>query len=639
MLGFLKRGRSGRGGRKGLINGGGSERALAAIEEGKRAEAGERTGQDEFADSIEMQQMLRRLEATDLENDEVAERVLGGYRFAKVLTAPDGKIRLSEAFQRAVCALDNGIVMYCASVEVAPQAFAYVTSEMERSELAQVGTVFRVSEKFLADFYRSRGKLHEQMNARDMSRQEERLHEILDEAAGLRASDVHFIVDRVRGIFRMRVDGSLTDEKDTSRMEMEKLSLLAYHLADDSEGGQRDPNSQQAARWSGAKARLPLGVDGLRLQWMPLAGGGQQLVARLFYMESAAENRDVDSLGYTRGQVRMFRNMRRQPFGMVVISGVTGSGKSTTLAKTLLAQLRERPGINLMTVEDPPEYRIPGARQVPVTASIRAESGSRAGQFSAAISGVLRSDPDVIMVGEIRDADSAKLGVEAVLTGHQMWTTVHAINVVLSLQRLLEMGLEEAVLLDKSVVTGLVSQRLVPQLCPQCSVPFSEPLDRFRDREDFRQQLERLFEDVPARAVRGIRVRNTSVPETGCGQNGCRSGYLGRSVVAEVLQPDATFMSEYRTKGAREAEAAWLEREDSVRKVEHGALKVLAGQMDPVDVEESVGMLDGFRAEHSSRWSAVFRLAAEEDMVPELREKPVREATGGTVVGLSVMDD
>ena len=458
-----------------------------------------------------------------------------------------------------------------------------------------------------------------------MSRVENVLHGILERAAQLRASDVHIMVDQVCGRCRMRVDGSLTDGEEYERPEMSKISSVAYFLADDSEGGQRDTNVQQAARWSGARARLPLGVDGLRLQWMPLAGGGEQLVIRLFYMESHAEMQDVDSLGYTGGQVALFRDMRRLPYGMVVISGVTGSGKSTTLAKTLVAQLRERPGINLMTVEDPPEYRIPGARQVPVTARVAAEGGGRAGAFAVAIAGVLRSDPDVIMVGEIRDQDSAKLGVEAVLTGHQVWTTVHAIDAPLSVQRLLEMGVDEHVLLDPSVVTGLVGQRLVPMLCPECSLYLASPGKRFAHREDLRSAIENAVAGAGP-AVDGIRVRDVDVGDAGCGADGCRRGYMGRTVVAEVLCPDAAFMEAYKGGDARRATSAWMEREDSLRKAEHGAIKMLMGLMDPVDLEESCGLIGSFADRR--RWANVHRAAHQDGTeFPGVKVTPIETVT------------
>ncbi len=595
--------------------------ALAAVKQGQ-VTTRKRASLDQEA---EQRRVLGNLGFVDMTDDKEAERYLGSYVDAEILTGADGELKLSDEYQRAVCALDNGIVVVCAESDVFLRAYHYVLSGMKRAGIT-VGTTIQVSPDFLERFYKSRGKLRAQVAMRDVSRVENKLHLILDRAAQVRASDVHVVVDQVRGVCRMRVDGSLTDGMDYERLEMSKISAVAYFLADDSEGGQRDINVQQTARWSGARARLPLGVDGLRLQWMPLAGGCEQLVSRLFYMESHSESQDVDSLGYTGGQVALFRDMRRLPYGMVMISGVTGSGKSTTLAKTLMAQLRERPGINLMTVEDPPEYRIQGARQVPVTARVSAEGVGRAGAFAVAIAGVLRSDPDVIMVGEIRDKESAKLGVEAVLTGHQMWTTVHAINAVLSVQRLLEMGVDPHVLLDPSVVTGLVSQRLVPMLCPACSRYLVSPGDRFKHRDDLRSAIESVVSGAGS-AADGIRVRNVDVGDEGCGsQQGCRRGYMGRSVVAEVVRPDAEFMEAYKGGQARRAEEVWLGRADSLRKVEHGAINMLMGRMDPVDLEESVGLVGGFTDER--RWAHVHRAAMEDGLeFPGTKVKPIEAAS------------
>src|SRR5690606_21821495 len=153
-------------------------------------------------------------------------------------------------------------------------------------------------------------------------------------------------------------------------------------------------------------------------------------------------------------QVNMIKRMRALPMGINIIAGPTGSGKSTTLQRCLSTLIRERRReISVFTVEDPPEYVIDGAQQMPVTNANTADE--RKAQFTKAINASLRSDPDVIMIGEIRDSSSAKLAFEAAMTGHQVWTTVHATDGLTIVSRLKDIGVEAYKLFDSTVVTGL----------------------------------------------------------------------------------------------------------------------------------------------------------------------------------------
>jgi type IV pilus assembly protein PilB len=218
-----------------------------------------------------------------------------------------------------------------------------------------------------------------------------------------------------------------------------------------------------------------------------------------------------------------------RPTGALLVTGPTGSGKSTTLF-ACLSQI-SRPEINIITVEDPVEYRLSGINQVQIN--------PRAGlTFAAALRSILRSDPDVVMVGEIRDVETAKISIEAALTGHFVLSTLHTNDAPAALSRLNEMGVEP--FLTGAAVTGVLAQRLARRLCEHCKelyTPNKAELDTARIPEELRQGKTELFR-----------------------RNGCvrcrQTGYKGRIGVFQLLEMD----EELSTLAARKASHEELER-------------------------------------------------------------------------------
>jgi type II secretory ATPase GspE/PulE/Tfp pilus assembly ATPase PilB-like protein len=171
--------------------------------------------------------------------------------------------------------------------------------------------------------------------------------------------------------------------------------------------------------------------------------------------------------------------------GLNVVAGPTGSGKSTTLQRNMIKLLQEKNyQINMLTVEDPPEYPIPGARQMPVTNANTEEEKTE--QFTKALSAALRSDPDVILVGETRSLSTAELTFQGALSGHGVWTTLHANSAPAIITRLRDMGIQPYLLNDPELVKGLVSQRLFRLLCPACrqSIKTKEGTPEFERLKD-----------------------------------------------------------------------------------------------------------------------------------------------------------
>ena len=306
---------------------------------------------------------------------------------------------------------------------------------------------------------------------------------VIERAASQKVSDVHVIVaDSTQIMFR--VNGMMTTEIEYNKEWGEAFVRAAFASADVSDSNYAQ-NEFQAAQKLGAtplrgskgKLMLPHNVLAIRLQFNPIAFGSQYLVMRLLYADDNPDGSgDLASLGFGEYEENLFYRLRAVPIGLNVIAGPTGSGKSTTLQRNMIKLLQEKNyEINLITVEDPPEYPIPGARQMPVTNANTEEEKDE--QFTKALSAALRSDPDVMMVGEVRSLSAAQLTFKGALSGHGVWTTLHANSAPAILMRLRDMGVETFKLLDPELVKGLISQRLFRKLCPHCRVSVKERIN------------------------------------------------------------------------------------------------------------------------------------------------------------------
>jgi general secretion pathway protein E len=258
------------------------------------------------------------------------------------------------------------------------------------------------------------------------------------------------------------------------------------------------------------KTRMPDGEEiELRLSTLPTAFG-EKLVMRIFDPEVL--NRDWKDLGFSDDEHRVWQELIKQPGGIVLVTGPTGSGKTTTLYTTL-KQLAQ-PDVNVCTIEDPIEMIDPRVNQMQVHPDIELT-------FAAGVRALMRQDPDIIMIGEIRDNETADMAIQAALTGHLVLSTLHTNDAPSSITRLLDLG-APAYLLN-STLLGVMAQRLVRTLCPHCKekVPFN------------REEEHRLWQSVcaPFKATPPEHVYRP----VGCLE--CRStGYLGRVGIYEIMQ-------------------------------------------------------------------------------------------------------
>ena len=403
-------------------------------------------------------------------------------------------------------------------------------------------------------------------------------------AASVKTSDVHVVVaDSTTILFRS--NGMMKVEMEYSKEWGESFVRAAFASADISDSNYSQNEFQGAQklgatplRGSKGKLMLPHNVLAIRMQFNPIAFGSQYLVMRLLYAEENPESSgDLAPLGFTEMEQDLFYRLRAVPVGLSIVAGPTGSGKSTTLQRNMIKLLQEKNyELNLLTVEDPPEYPIPGARQMPVTNANTEEE--KAEQFTKALSAALRSDPDVIMVGEIRALASAQLTFQGALSGHGMWSTLHANSAPAILNRFRDMGVETFKLLDPELIKGLISQRLFRKLCPHCRVSVKE---RPNDPSFNRLRI----------ALGDFGVENTFIRGPGC--KACNgTGVKGRMCVPEIVLPDAVFL-EMMIKGETKRAIDYWTADLGGRTLKEAAMeRMLKGFIDLDEVERWCGLLD-----------------------------------------------
>lgn len=397
---------------------------------------------------------------------------------------------------------------------------------------------------------------------------------LIEEMSKRRVSDIHVVVYEASCLVRARVAGSMEHIAEWPPEYGHSFCAAAFTMADAADVNYQ-PYEYQAARVSNRKdLQLPEGVISLRLQFNPTVYEGRAMIMRLLYNTDDKTAGDVAGLGFTPVQLEDFEFLRSKPYGINVVAGPTGHGKSTTLQRNIIAILKEyNYNLAFYTVEDPPEYPIQGAVQMPVTnASTQAE---RSAQFTKAIAAALRSNPDRLMIGEVRDEASAQLAFEAAMTGHQVWTSLHSNDALTIPFRLRDLHVEDYKLCDPTLFTGMISQRLVRKLCKTCAIPL--------DDNEMNYNMLARFEAAEITYER-LRKRNPQ----GCDK--CNyTGYVSRTVVAEVIVPDTHFMELVKKDQKTEAERYWLSHLNGRNMIEHMVDRLRAGEVDPQDAERVVG--------------------------------------------------
>jgi general secretion pathway protein E len=393
------------------------------------------------------------------------------------------------------------------------------------------------------------------LRAADQAPVTQRVNRLLLDAVRQRASDIHVEPFRDRLSIRFRVDGFLYEQQPAPPKSMEaalisRLKIMAkLDIAE-----RRLPQDGMATVRVGERA-----VD-IRVSTVPVAEG-ERMVLRLLNRE--ATTRSLGELGMPEGVWAGFRRVLREPSGIVLVTGPTGSGKTTTL----YAALREldTARLNVMTIEDPIEYQLDGIGQIQVKPKIGLT-------FANGLRHILRQDPDVILVGEIRDLETAEIAVRASLTGHLVFATLHTNDAASAVIRLRDMGVEPY--LVGAALRGVLAQRLVRQLCPQC-----------------RRLAPATAEERASWGSLGARIGDRPVGHAvGC--PACLGGYFGRTGVYEWLP-----MNDELRESVRDIPSASLLRQRAaghglIALAEDGLARILAGLTTPAEVLRAVGSGD-----------------------------------------------
>lgn len=407
---------------------------------------------------------------------------------------------------------------------------------------------------------------------------------VVARAASMKVSDIHIVVANSTQIM-FRTNGMMTTVMEYNKEWGESFVRTAFASSDISDSNYAQNEFQGAQklgstplRGSKGKLMLPHNILAIRLQFNPIAFGSQYLVMRLLYADDNPDGSgDLASLGFGEYEENLFYRLRAVPVGLSIIAGPTGSGKSTTLQRNMIKLLQEKNyEINLITVEDPPEYPIPGARQMPVTNANSEEEKDE--EFTKALSAALRSDPDVMMVGEVRSIAAAELTFKGALSGHGVWTTLHANSAPAIVTRLRDMGVKTFMLNDPELIKGLISQRLFRRLCPHCRVSVKELLDQ--------PSVQRL-----KTALGDFGIENTYVRGPGCKY--CdNTGIKGRMSVPEIILPDANFLDLMISGETRKAIDYWTSDLNGRTLKDAAIERMLKGYIDLDEVERWCGLLD-----------------------------------------------
>jgi len=324
------------------------------------------------------------------------------------------------------------------------------------------------------------------------------VNDMLIQAIDERASDIHIEPYEERTLIRNRIDGILFDTiRVPAQFHLPVVSRIKI-LANLDIAERRLPQD------GGFRVTIGGREYDFRVSTLPTVNG-EKVVLRILEKEAVTTRYTMESLGFSPQQLEVFEAAIHRPWGMILMTGPTGSGKSTTL-HTALRVIRS-PRTNIITIEDPVEYHQPGIQQVQVRSAIGLD-------FAQVLRSILRQDPDIIMVGEIRDGETAQMAVRAALTGHLLFSTLHTNDAVSTIVRLINIGLEPHLVGAALVLAA--AQRLVRKLCVKCKEPYT-PTPAEQDHFDF-------LPAPPTTLYRG----------TGCAA--CRNtGYAGRIAVYELF--------------------------------------------------------------------------------------------------------
>lgn len=382
-------------------------------------------------------------------------------------------------------------------------------------------------------------------------------------AIAINTSDIHLEPTRDGGIVRYRVDGILTDIMKMTREEFKQTIIRMKLIA----GMKITTKSAQDGSFV---IHLMNRTISVRASVIPEEEGGS-FVLRLLDPDNVIHS--IEVLGLHPAILEVFEKHIKRPNGMVLTTGPTGSGKTTTLYSFLNVVKSEE--IKIITLEDPIEYRLEGIVQTQIDKKYSFASGLRA---------ILRQDPDVILVGEIRDEEVAETAVQAALTGHLVFSTLHTNDALGALPRLAQMEIDPQTF--SRAINIVIAQRLARKLCPQCSEP--HPLTQ-KQKETVQKMIEELPEKYKEEDLDIAAIRRPSDASKQCEH--CSAGYKGRIGIFEVFEVDDEVEKTYREKGGINDLKEAVKKQNLPFMKDDGIWKVLKGTTSLSELERTIGVI------------------------------------------------
>ncbi|WP_321876051.1 GspE/PulE family protein [Burkholderia cenocepacia] len=501
---------------------------------------------------------------------EVAELVESG---AQIISDTSAALKIDAANRSLMCCVKTGTTSAVLVVSASHVLDPHILLYQERLKRAGY-TYFRVmcSMQEVQELYRSSRRDLEIADATNETEWQSRVIRLVEKGARQRASDIHITVGRDYCDVKCRVNGELTLVEQLRPEDGLRVCATIYQSMCDVAEPTFKPRQAQRARMK-EEFLFECGLSGARVNTRPLVRG-MLMVIRLLYADSGRTVKTLADLGYLPEQQNVLNYMTQLRSGIVLFSGATGSGKSTTLKVVLEQSIATRPTDHVLTLEDPPEYEIAGANQSPVMGD-RSDSGGEEHVWAMAIADAMRLDPDVMMIGEVRDSVTAKMAMRAAMTGHFVWTTIHANDALATLSRLEDEGVPPTLLADHKLIVGLVNQSLVQVLCRHCKVRLAE-------------NEHHLTAESLARVRRHCALDSVYLQGPGCAQ--CEgSGVAGRTVVAEIVRTTPELMFAFSEGHHHGATRYWIEEMKGISKMRALITKINLGIIDPRAGERVLG--------------------------------------------------
>ncbi len=392
------------------------------------------------------------------------------------------------------------------------------------------------------------------------------VNDMIVDAVNSGGSDIHFDPTETDLNVRVRVDGSLLDYAKVPATVKKNLITRIKIISGMNITETRLPQD-------GAIKGLIENLDvDLRVSSLPLVDGEKIVIRILDYRMST---NGLETLGLTKNNYDKIQELIKKPNGIIMVTGATGSGKSTTVYSML--QVLNTTERNIITVEDPVEMKIAGVNQVQVMSEIGLT-------FGATLRSILRQDPDIIMIGEIRDDETARIAVRAAITGHLVLSTIHTNNSLNTIERLLDMDVERYLL--GSALSGIISQRLVKKLCPKCRS--ARPTNNY-EKNLFKKVLDMDVEQI----------------YTPIGCNECINGYKGRIALHEVLEVNQDIRDAIVNNLRKEDLRNLVYGKDANTLLKDGLIKVMEGFTSIDEILRVIDINDDFGSDDQDLKDAI----------------------------------